>query len=88
MSLVQRVSPLNGIDREPGLHGDVTNRIGLPDSENATQVQHEVSFDVFPQQEVTRDKAATPAYKVSAAKRFGKQLMDCSVIHAFQNSPV
>jgi len=85
MSLVQRVSSIDGIDCEPERHGDVTNLIDVPSSGNAAPVQYEISYDVLPQPNITRAKAASPAYKVSAVKRLGKQLMDgCSVAHAFQ----
>lgn len=66
MSLVQHVSALEGIDREP--EPDVVEEIGVP-------IRRKISYDVLhpPSQSIALDQTrGIAAYKHSPVKRFGK----------------
>lgn len=71
MSLVQHVSALEGIDREP--EPDAVEEILCP-------VRRKISYDVLqpPSQSLAVDHVpGTPAYKHSPVKRFGEAIPHC-----------
>lgn len=64
MSLLQHVTPLDGIDRE---------RIASAEEPSKT-VRKQLSYDVFPLPvEQAQEQAVDVAYEVSTAKRIGKR---------------
>ena len=76
MSLVQHVSALEGVDREPE-----------PDErEDALPIRRKISYDVLqsPNQAptITEQTPGTPAYKHSPAKRIGMKVDIPSIAHA------
>jgi hypothetical protein len=79
MSLVQHVSAVEGIDREPDVFDDIAS---LPLSRTASrQRRTSISYDPVPilaiEQEETRLEPVG-AYEVSNQKRFGKPIDDFS----------
>ena len=67
MSLVQRVSSIDGVDNVDVL--ETESILSIP-------IRREISYDVLPPpplEELLDTKAATPAYRVSTAKRLGRQ---------------
>lgn len=66
MSLVQHVSSIEGVDREP-----LPEEILPEELEGFAPIRRKISYDVFPPppQVLVDSKAGTPAYKVSAVKR-------------------
>ncbi|EAW13423.1 putative MFS transporter [Aspergillus clavatus NRRL 1] len=75
MSLVQHVSAIEGVDREPDLPDDETITTFHDDS--FVPIRHKISYDVFPDRQppVTDDTSGTPAYKVSTTVRLAQVLI-------------
>ncbi|PYI12003.1 MFS transporter [Aspergillus sclerotiicarbonarius CBS 121057] len=71
MSLVQHVSLIEGVDREPDPQDDSTIATAVM-SEPCALVRHKISYDVLQPQPVAIDSSATPAYQVSTAKRIAQ----------------
>ncbi|GMG15576.1 unnamed protein product [Aspergillus oryzae] len=72
MSLVQHVSSINGVDSVDV--AETESILSIP-------IRREISYDVLPPppaQELLETKAATPAYRVSTAKRLGVYQNLCS----------
>ncbi|KAL2832487.1 major facilitator superfamily domain-containing protein [Aspergillus cavernicola] len=73
MSLVQHVSALEGVDRSLETHEEEPLD-GVCDG--FEPIKRKISYDLFPQPiSVVEDKAATPQYKVSTAKRIVQVLV-------------
>lgn len=77
MSLVQRVTSIEGTDREP-VEADVNqHRYGTVKSVRSVRsLRRVISYDVFPRPEepqVVAPSGAVAAYKVSTAKRIGTE---------------
>ncbi|KAA8651384.1 uncharacterized protein ATNIH1004_000266 [Aspergillus tanneri] len=72
MSLVQHVSAIDGVDREPEPDGDATYTTEVASNlDSLAPIRRKISYDILPQSHPeTGDKQATPAYKVSNIKRF------------------
>ncbi|KAB8227631.1 hypothetical protein ETB97_008438 [Aspergillus alliaceus] len=69
MSLVQRVSPIDGVDNVDAV--DTESILSIP-------IRREISYDVLPPpplQELLDVKHATPAYRVSTAKRLAQVIV-------------
>ncbi|KAF7587211.1 hypothetical protein BBP40_007548 [Aspergillus hancockii] len=77
MSLVQRVSSIDGVDDLTNLfhgHGDALDN----ESVVSTSIRREISYDILlppPPHELLETKSATPAYKVSTAKRLAQVIV-------------
>ena len=72
MSLVQHVSAIDGVDREPDLPDDET--ITTCHDDAFVPIRRKISYDVLPERQpaVTDDTSGTPAYKVPTAVRLGR----------------
>lgn len=75
MSLVQHVSAIEGVDREPEPDDDVTDTTAVTANlDSFAPIRRKISYDVFPAPSAppeTDDKHATAAYKVSDIRRLG-----------------
>ncbi|RAK96983.1 putative MFS transporter [Aspergillus ibericus CBS 121593] len=71
MSLVQHVSVIEGVDREPDPQDDSTIATAVM-GEPCALVRRKISYDVLQPQPVALDSSGTPAYQVSTAKRIAQ----------------
>ncbi|KAI9044296.1 putative MFS transporter [Aspergillus affinis] len=76
MSLVQHVSAIDGVDREPEPDDDTTDTTVTANLDGLASIRRKISYDVFPPPapEID-DKHATAAYKVSDIRRLAQVIV-------------
>lgn len=84
MSLVQHVSSIYGVDREPELQDEITEQGST--LEHMVPIGRNLSYDPLPQPPLPPvDVTAVPPYKVSAARRIG--MLNCPIAWLSSNVP-
>ncbi|KAL3264956.1 hypothetical protein ABHI18_000233 [Aspergillus niger] len=74
MSLVQHVSAIEGVDREPEPQDDSTIATAVT-GEPLTAIHRKISYDILQPPPAPVEVAGTPAYKVSTAKRLAQVIV-------------
>lgn len=89
MSLVQRVTPIEGVDREPVEEVPQYRYGTVKPVRSVRSLRRVISYDVFPnpdEPQVVAPSGGVAAYKVPTAKRIGMKDSHCKVPSS-ANSP-